>query len=67
MCDSPLSIVLVTSSGGRESCGGALLTLRSRGLSVDEVYCLAGSPRGPIMPLLGAHFLLSDGISSLEE
>lgn len=67
MCDSPLSIVLVTSRGGRESCAGALLTLRSRGVSVDEAYCLAGAPRGPILSLLGAHFLLSDGINSLEE
>ncbi|XP_070687324.1 cytosolic 5'-nucleotidase 1B [Pempheris klunzingeri] len=67
MCDSPLSIVLVTSHGGRESCSAALLTLRSRGLSVDEAYCLAGAPRGPILSLLRPHFLLSDGFSSLEE
>ncbi|XP_054475989.1 cytosolic 5'-nucleotidase 1A [Anoplopoma fimbria] len=62
MLDSPLSVVLVTSSGGRESCGVALRTLRSRGLSVDEAYCLAGAPRSPILSLLRPHFLLSDGL-----
>ncbi|XP_075945785.1 cytosolic 5'-nucleotidase 1A [Anarhichas minor] len=62
MLDSPLSIVLVTSSGGRESCGVALRTLRSRGLSVDEAYCLAGAPRSPILSVLRPHFLLSDGV-----
>lgn len=67
MLDSPLSIVLVTSRGGRESCGGALRTLRSRGLSVDEAYCLAGAPRSPILSVLRTHFLLSDGFCSLEE
>lgn len=67
MLDSPLSIVLVTSHGGRESCGGALRTLRSRGLSVDEAYCLAGAPRSPILSVLRPHFLLSDGFCSLEE
>lgn len=67
MLDSPLSIVLVTSHGGRESCGGALRTLRSRGLSVDEAYCLAGAPRSPILSVLRTHFLLSDGFCTLEE
>lgn len=67
MLDSPLSIVLVTSHGGRESCGGALRTLRSRGLCVDEAYCLAGAPRSPILSVLRTHFLLSDGFCSLEE
>lgn len=65
--DSPISIVLMTSRGNRESCGGALRTLRSRGVSVDEAYCLAGAPRRPILSLLRPHFLLSDGFSSLEE
>lgn len=67
LSDSPLSFVLVTSRGGIESCGEALLTLRSRGVSVDEAYCLAGAPRGPILSLLQTHFLLSDGFSGLEE
>ncbi|KAM7415378.1 hypothetical protein PAMA_019959 [Pampus argenteus] len=58
--DSPLSIVLMTSRGGRDSCSGALQMLRSRGVSVDEAYCLAGAPRGPILSLLRPHFLLSD-------
>ncbi|KAM6925789.1 cytosolic 5'-nucleotidase 1A [Lycodopsis pacificus] len=62
LLDSPLSIVLVTASGGRESCGVALRTLRSRGLSVDEAYCLAGAPRSPILSVLRPHFLLSDGV-----
>ncbi|XP_041794145.1 cytosolic 5'-nucleotidase 1A [Chelmon rostratus] len=64
---SPLSVVLVTSRGGRDSCGEALRTLRSRGVSVDEAYCLAGAPRGPILSLLRPHFLLSDGFSCLED
>ncbi|XP_070763915.1 cytosolic 5'-nucleotidase 1A [Enoplosus armatus] len=67
MLDSPLSIVLVTSYGGRDSCGDALRTLRSRSVSVDEAYCLAGAARGPILSLLRPHFLLSDGFSGLEE
>ncbi|XP_053175583.1 cytosolic 5'-nucleotidase 1B [Scomber japonicus] len=57
--DSPLRIVLMMSRGGRERCGGALQTLRSRGVSVDEAYCLAGAPRGPILSVLRPHFLLS--------
>ncbi|KAM9854874.1 cytosolic 5'-nucleotidase 1A [Aulostomus maculatus] len=57
--DSPLSVILVTLHGGRESCGGALKRLRSHGLSVDEAYCLAGAPRGPILSVLHPHFLLS--------
>lgn len=65
--DSPLSIVLVTSRGGREHCGSALRTLRLQGVSVDEAYCLAGAPRSPILPLLQTHFLLCDGFSSLED
>ncbi|XP_026222135.1 cytosolic 5'-nucleotidase 1A-like isoform X1 [Anabas testudineus] len=67
MLDSPLSFILVTSRGGRESCSSALQTLRSRGISVDEAYCLAGAPRGPILSLLRPHFLLSDGFSGPEE
>ncbi|XP_056271649.1 cytosolic 5'-nucleotidase 1A isoform X1 [Pseudoliparis swirei] len=66
--DSPLSIVLVTASGGAESCGAALRTLRSRGLAVDEAYCLAGAPRSPIRSLLRPHFLLADdGVAGLED
>lgn len=67
MMDSPLCIVLMTSRGGRESCGGALKTLRSRGVSVDEAYCLAGAPRGPMLSVLQPHFLLSDGFGGLGE
>lgn len=67
MLDSPLSFVLVTSRGGRESCSDALRMLRSRGVNVDEAYCLAGAPRGPILSLLQTHFLLSDGFSGLED
>ncbi|XP_069018610.1 cytosolic 5'-nucleotidase 1A isoform X2 [Embiotoca jacksoni] len=65
--DSPLSITLMTSGGGRESCGGALRTLRSLGVSADEAYCLAGAPRGPILSLLRHHFLLSDGLGAVED
>ncbi|XP_053281999.1 cytosolic 5'-nucleotidase 1B isoform X2 [Pleuronectes platessa] len=67
MFDSPLSMVLMTARGGRESCSAALLTLRSQGVSVDEAYCLAGAPRGPILSLIRPHFLLSNSLSDLEE
>ncbi|XP_041651776.1 cytosolic 5'-nucleotidase 1B [Cheilinus undulatus] len=66
MSDSPLCFILVTSHSGRESCANSLLTLRSSGLSVDEVYCLAGAPQGPIMSVLQPHFTLSVSFS-LEE
>ncbi|XP_047451865.1 cytosolic 5'-nucleotidase 1A [Mugil cephalus] len=59
MFDSPLNIALLTSHGGRESCGSALLTLRSLGVSADEAYCLAGAPRSPMLTLLRPHFLVS--------
>ncbi|KAF3843897.1 hypothetical protein F7725_015945 [Dissostichus mawsoni] len=62
--DSPLSLLLLTSRGGGESCGAALQTLRSRGLNMDEAYCLAGAPRSPILSLLRPHFLL---INHLED
>lgn len=65
--DSPLSIIVVTSQGGRKSCCDALRMLRSRGVRADEAFCLAGAPRGPILSLLRSHFLLSDGFSGLEE
>lgn len=56
--DSPLSLVLLTSHGGISRCCSALKSLRTDGVDVDEAYCLGGSPRGPIMPLLRPHFLL---------
>lgn len=62
LVDSPLSIILVTSHGGRDSCSAALKTLRAHGLSVDEAYCLAGAPRQPILHLLRPHFLLTDAL-----
>ncbi|XP_008276224.1 cytosolic 5'-nucleotidase 1A [Stegastes partitus] len=65
--DSPLSIALMTSCGGRDSCGGALQTLRSLGVSADEAYCLAGAPRGPILSVLRPHFLLSNSFGVLED
>ncbi|KAA8590391.1 hypothetical protein FQN60_014325 [Etheostoma spectabile] len=65
--DSPLSLVLMTSRGGGESCAGALRTLRSRGVNVDEAYCLAGAPRGPILSVVRPHFLLRDGFSGPED
>lgn len=56
--DSPLSLVLLTSHGGINRCRSALTSLRSDGLDVDEAYCLGGSPRGQMIPLLRAHFLI---------
>lgn len=65
--NTPLAIVLVTSHGGRDSCGSALKTLRLRGLFVDEAYCLAGAPRGPILSVLRPHFQLSGSVTSVED
>lgn len=59
LSDSPLCFILVTSHGGKERCADSLLTLRSSGLSIDEAYCLAGAPRGPIMSVLQPHFTVS--------
>ncbi|CAL1594190.1 unnamed protein product [Knipowitschia caucasica] len=56
--DSPLALVLLSSHGGINACCSALRSLRTLGLSVDEAYCLGGSPRKPIMSLLRPHFLL---------
>nr|XP_057930748.1 cytosolic 5'-nucleotidase 1A isoform X2 [Doryrhamphus excisus] len=56
--DSPLSIIVMTSHKGRDSCGDALMMLRSHGVSADEAHCLAGAPRGPILSVLAPHFLL---------
>lgn len=67
MFDSPLNIVLVTSRGDRESCSSALKMLRAHGVNVDEAYCLAGAPRGPILSVLRPHFLLSDRLVGLGE
>ncbi|KAG7215435.1 hypothetical protein INR49_022505 [Caranx melampygus] len=63
--DSPLSFIMVTARGGRESCCAALRTLRSQGIGLDEAYCLAGAPKGPMLSLVRPHFLLSNG--NLEE
>uniref|UniRef100_A0A1A8FGM2 Cytosolic 5'-nucleotidase 1A-like n=1 Tax=Nothobranchius korthausae TaxID=1143690 RepID=A0A1A8FGM2_9TELE len=67
MFHSPLCFTLVMSRGSKESCCDALKALRSIGVSVDEAYCLAGAPRGPILSLLRPHFLLSEDISGLED
>lgn len=67
LIDSPLSTILVTSHGGRDSCSAALKALRAHGLSVDEAYCLAGAPRQPILSLLRPHFLLSDALCIPED
>lgn len=56
--DSPLSLVLLSAHGGISRCCSALKSLRTDGVDVDEAYCLGGSPRGLIMPLLRPHFLL---------
>ncbi|KAM4572258.1 cytosolic 5'-nucleotidase 1B [Odontesthes bonariensis] len=67
MFDSPLWISVVTSHGGREACSDSLRALRSHGVSVDEAYCLAGAPRGPILSLLRPHFLLRESFSGLQD
>lgn len=64
---SPLAVILVTLHGGRDGCSGALKTLRSHGLNADEVYCLAGAPRAPILSVLRPHFLLDEGAGGLGE
>uniref|UniRef100_A0A1A7YFW1 Cytosolic 5'-nucleotidase 1A-like n=1 Tax=Iconisemion striatum TaxID=60296 RepID=A0A1A7YFW1_9TELE len=67
MFHSPLCFTLVMSHGSKESCFGTLKALRSIGVSVDEAYCLAEAPHGPILSLLRPHFLLSEHISGLED
>lgn len=59
LLDSPLNIVLLTSHGGRDSCGRALRSLRTKGVSVDEAHCLAGAPRSLMLSVLRPHFQLS--------
>ncbi|RVE71319.1 hypothetical protein OJAV_G00050590 [Oryzias javanicus] len=59
--DSPLWISLVILHGGRENCGERLKALRSLGVSVDDVYCLAGAPSDPLVSLLQPHFRLNCG------
>lgn len=59
LLDSPLNLLLLTSHGDRNSCVSALRSLQTRGVSVDEAYCLGGAPRGPMMSVLRPHFLLS--------
>ncbi|XP_004086268.1 cytosolic 5'-nucleotidase 1A isoform X1 [Oryzias latipes] len=54
--DSPLWISLVILHGSRENCGKRLKTLRSLGVSVDDVYCLAGAPSEPLLSVLQPHF-----------
>lgn len=56
---SPLSLVLLSSHGGLNHCCSALKSLRSEGVDLDEAYCLGGSPRATIMPLLRPHFLIA--------
>lgn len=65
--DAPLAIVLVTSHGGREGCSSALKMLRFHGVFVDEAYCLAGTPRGPILSVLRPHVLLDGSVNSVED
>lgn len=58
LVDSPLVLVLLTAHGGLNRCCAALKQLRTDGVGVDEAYCLGGSPRATLMPLLRPHFLL---------
>ncbi|KAM8860771.1 cytosolic 5'-nucleotidase 1B isoform 1-T1 [Synchiropus picturatus] len=62
--DSPLTFIMVTSRGDRENGRQALEWLRTRGIKVDEAYCLAGAPRHPIINLLRHHFLLSSSVQT---
>ncbi|KAJ3595919.1 hypothetical protein NHX12_002331 [Muraenolepis orangiensis] len=57
--DSPLTTSLITTAGTRDTCLQALKTLRSWGLAVDEAYCLAGSPRDPILSLVKPHVIVT--------
>ncbi|KAM4618820.1 cytosolic 5'-nucleotidase 1A [Polymixia lowei] len=67
MEDSPLSTSLLTVYGSRDTCARALKTLRAWGLSVDEAYCLAGAPRGPIVSLVRPHVIFTDGMYSIQD
>ncbi|XP_056138009.1 cytosolic 5'-nucleotidase 1A [Lampris incognitus] len=60
--NSPLNTGLLTVWGSRDTCAGALKTLRAWGLAVDEAYSLAGAPRGPIISLLKPHVIFTDDL-----
>ncbi|KAJ8249112.1 hypothetical protein GJAV_G00231300 [Gymnothorax javanicus] len=46
---SPLCTLLMVAWGPRDVCARALKMLRSRGLDMDQAFCLAGAPGGPIL------------------
>ncbi|CAL8355287.1 unnamed protein product [Lota lota] len=59
--DSPLTTSLITWHGTRDTCLQALKTLRTWGLAVGEVYCLAWAPKDPILSLVKPHIIVTVG------
>ncbi|KAJ8343259.1 hypothetical protein SKAU_G00305880 [Synaphobranchus kaupii] len=59
---SPLRIYLMTAWSPRDVCASALKTLRGWGVEVDEAFCLAGAPRGPILAHVRPHVLYDHGL-----
>ncbi|XP_051978559.1 cytosolic 5'-nucleotidase 1B [Xyrauchen texanus] len=65
--NSPLCICLITAWGSRNVCAFALKTLRELGLDVDEVFCMAGAPCGPILAVVKPQILWDGGLHTLKD
>lgn len=60
--DNPLRVTIMSSLGTREEWANALLTARRWGLEVDEAYCLAGAPYGPVLNSIQPTILCYNGL-----
>ena len=58
--ESPLRTYIVTSRSAASAGERALKTLRSWGLSIDELHFLAGAPKAPILHAIRPHIFFDD-------
>ncbi|XP_071354305.1 cytosolic 5'-nucleotidase 1A-like isoform X2 [Trachinotus anak] len=58
--DCPIRTYLVTSRNAGNAGYRALNTLKTWGLEIDEAYFLNGSPKGPLLKLIGPHIFFDD-------
>ncbi|XP_043083688.1 cytosolic 5'-nucleotidase 1B isoform X1 [Puntigrus tetrazona] len=65
--NSPLCTCVLTSWGSRNVCASALKTLREWGVDVDEAFCLAGAPCGPILAVVKPHVLWDGGLNNMRD
>ncbi|XP_018589957.1 5'-nucleotidase, cytosolic IB a [Scleropages formosus] len=56
----PIRTYLVTSRDAPTTGIRALNTLRSWGLEIDELFFLAGAPKGPLLQKIGPHIFFDD-------